>query len=613
MKNNKNRVDLNTTHLARRSHDVHGGYVSSLATGPIVPQYFDILGPGDSVHYRTKCWARFQDLVTAFKGEVDIHLDYFFVPLQMLYTAFGQVFGQTDDFISSWFTEVGTIDTDNFPVFKPTPFNPTAASLAGPRTSCKGFDFMRLADALDANPYFACGPECAEQASYTGSRVNPDFCNMPAGVYWPFLAYQAIYQKHFRNDEFERLSVSSYNIDRFYNNALSTLEEPFILRYCQRPSDYFTSVRVSPLASAVNKQAAQFTFPADGGALTGLLSKVNSFLLPNNNSANNGFGFQLNGGLIDNTSEVNSFEANGFTNYSRGSSASTDISYLNTGNIRALFAIDKYTRIYGRADKTYDDQILAHFGIKIPHDVKHDLTHLKHYHLVLQSSPVYITSNTANSDDSQALGLAGQVGGQGECSLDSDMEKFTAPVHGVFMCVAYAVTKPRYTQTFSKLNLLNNRLSFPIPEFDKLGAQPLYAYEVDRRHLRDDDLSWRIGWQNRYQEFKKKFNRASFIYEDPQPRGIWDTENVFMSWVLSRKAFGYYGSAQVQNHMIDARYMFENPENMNPVMRVPFNGQWFEEVWDKPWLALQTDPIIFEFACFAKKVSWMSETGEPDL
>ena len=33
------------------------------------------------------------------------------------------------------------------------------------------------------------------------------------------------------------------------------------------------------------------------------------------------------------------------------------------------------------------------------------------------------------------IGTIGQVGGQGQVTLDSDQEKFTAPVHGVlFVC-----------------------------------------------------------------------------------------------------------------------------------------------------------------------------------
>ena len=41
--------------LSRHDHDVSAGYAASLVPGAIVPQYFDILNPGDSIYYRLIC------------------------------------------------------------------------------------------------------------------------------------------------------------------------------------------------------------------------------------------------------------------------------------------------------------------------------------------------------------------------------------------------------------------------------------------------------------------------------------------------------------------------------------------------------------------------------
>ena len=98
----KNRLDFQAQ-LSRHSHDISGGYSSTLTTGPIVPQYFHILGPGDTIYFDTHMLVRMQDVITAFLGEIDFHIDAWFVPLQMMYTPFGQIYAQTDDFISSNF------------------------------------------------------------------------------------------------------------------------------------------------------------------------------------------------------------------------------------------------------------------------------------------------------------------------------------------------------------------------------------------------------------------------------------------------------------------------------------------------------------------------------
>lgn len=122
----KNRLDFQAQ-LSRHSHDVSAGYSSSLTTGPIVPQYYHVLQPGDTLYFDVHMFTRMQDVVTAFLGEVDVHLDAFFVPLQMLYTPFGQIYSQTDDFISSKFdlTGVSAERLQDFPVI---PLDGTIAS-----------------------------------------------------------------------------------------------------------------------------------------------------------------------------------------------------------------------------------------------------------------------------------------------------------------------------------------------------------------------------------------------------------------------------------------------------------------------------------------------------
>ena len=38
--------------------------------------------------------------------------------------------------------------------------------------------------------------------------------------------------------------------------------------------------------------------------------------------------------------------------------------------IRQLFANEKLAMITGRTKKNYDSQVLAHYGVSVPHDVK---------------------------------------------------------------------------------------------------------------------------------------------------------------------------------------------------------------------------------------------------
>lgn len=603
----KNRLDF-TANLGRHSHDITAGYTASIAPGCIVPQYFDILGPGDTIKYKSHMFARFQDINTAFLGEVDLHLDYFFVPLQMLYTAFGSVFTQTNDVISSFYSsQASDIDGgDGFPfgnlmqyfssedVYNDftTEYNPNVDS-----SMMK--DTIRLLDSLDFNPYVAL--------SYPYSQLpdNDRFVSIyqPNGSYFSLLAYQAIYQKYFRNEEFEKFDISAFNVDQYFGSQFPNIQlrKMLTLRYVGRPNDYFTDVRFSPIATSINSLRSRqnggvYLDGGDAGGFNNITRNIREFLGSNNDfyvseAGTNGLNVSQQMNTSGSISKYQNTEFDTVDQYD---------GYLSAQNIRAVFALDKYMRVYGRAGKTYDDQILAHFGVKIPHDVKHDLTHLKHYRIVLQSDPVIASADTDKS-------TLGSVGGQVVGQIDTDSESFKAPVHGVFMCVAYVQTHPRYLRTSSKLNAIHNRIGLPIPEFDKLGAQPIYNYEFGFRYGEDNVSGL---WQNRYEEFKKKYNRVSLTFDN---RGITSafTSNFFAPWVVSR--LPHYSVTIFGKQQVSKDSLFESPYSLDGVMQQYYARNWSDDYIDSPHLIFQTDPILTEYACFAKKISWMSPTGEPDL
>lgn len=629
MAKNKNRLSFEAN-LSKHPHDLSSAYSASLATGQIIPQWFDIAQPGDRYIFKPKMFARLQNVVKAFLGEVDLNVKVFFVPMQMLYTPYGQIFAQTNDVLSSTLKNLENKDT--YPMLNlEGSYNAPPQNFWLGHKECFGIELARLLDSLDCNPYQVLNNYARESAGFDPTQYDHDpidngLCRNPYVSPWLFAAYQAIYQKKFRNDEFERFDIQSYNIDQYYNLGSFVNNHLIKLRYVQRPADYFTKVRVSPIASAINKLDVQnYTGDQDivgnteGGTMSDLLGKVNSWLGQDYNSIYTDDDPQ--GADVSNEGGMSAFrDISGF-NFAGSSAVGGNTS---VASIRAAFALDKFLRIYGRAGKTYDEQILAHFGIKIPHDVKHDLTEICHIHGALQAEPIYATATIGA--DAAGSSVLGDVGGQGAVTVQTEKQiKFTAPVHGVLMAVAYAVTKPRYFGTFSKLNLLGSRIDFPIPEFDKLGAQPMFEYEYNPRALDElygaggsegPQLTGRFGWQNRYQQFKEKYNRCSFMYatfnDFAWAGGDYTEENTFRPWILSRPAFDFKQSIDEQETM-NATDLWERPDALNAVMDVMYSGAWSNEFFIAPHLMCQTDPIITDFYMDCTKVSWMSPTGEPDL
>ena len=141
-----------------------------------------------------------------------------------------------------------------------------------------------------------------------------------------------------------------------------------------------------------------------------------------------------------------------------------------------------------------------------------------------------------------------------------------------------------------------------MPEFDNLGAQPLYWYEANSFLHTPTDIAY---WQNRYSQWKQKYNRCGFIYAHDYEAS--DSANFYSPWVVSRSPYEFGDIRQ------NSLPFFEVPQALDNVMAVEYNNKWSDAFDKMPHLICQTDPLLTEYCCFAKKVSWMSPTGEPDL
>lgn len=598
----KSQMPVHQANLSRTGHDIKGSLVSSMTTGIILPQYFHIMSPKETIYYKTELFARFQPIVTAFLGEVDIDVDYFFVPLQMLYTPFGQVFAQTDDFLSSTFGAMPR--NDKFPVMdfiEPFDYGTAWTSNDGCGESyAKGA--FRLLSHLDYNPYAMLDDTITGKSMPTDSPIYY-YRQHPRVTPWSLLAYQACYQKYYRNEDTEKFDIAAYNIDQFYMEAdggYFVNPNAMYLRHAERPKDFFTRMRPSPISTVLNTFYGQANSESDSvNNFSSVLLKVNDYLgLYSSNYVTDYMGDSPE------TSPNSSF---GMGSVSSVLNDDTRIAPFTAQNIRALFAVDKFARIYGRADKTYDAQILAHFGVDIPHDVKHDITHISHFRMTMQADPVINTANTAVMTDGGITGSPlGEVGAQSVQTMSTNGDKFTAPVHGVFIACMYATTRPRYYNTFSKLNTLNERLDFPIPEYYKLGSRPLYSFEYCP-YFNAGAGSIRKGWIDRYQEYKEKYDRVSPTFVQLPSQKYF---NSYAPWVLSRQAYDFDG---LDGQFPAWQQLKESTHSLDKVMMTAYESGWSDAYLTAPWLICQTDPIITAFKCDAKLVSSIPASSEPDL
>lgn len=595
-------------HLPRTGFDMSQSMAFTSAPGMILPVYQDLLNVGETVYLNGSLFGRTQNLLNASMCDVDFYIDWFFVPLPMLYQLFPSIRYQTNDYFSSSFQGEVTANGTYLPLAYMNELvggmlnqalrsEPTSqvftvgGKTSADRWDCYGKQTFRLLNHFGFNPYgmfngwTGAGAEGQDLGKYSAQQ-NPNVFPL-----YP-LAYQAIFQNYFRIEDREKPYQLCCNYDLFHDQQSEVNHKSipshgvFQLRYRPRHKDYFTSIKVSPILSAMSM------LDADNTQLGYILNKVNNYLDTNPVSVagENATDTTLADGILQpNFTQVAS------TNYENDFN-------ISSGNIRSLFAVEKLMRIIGRSKKDYDSQVLAHFGFKVPHDVKHQLTHIFTQHGILRIGSIASTSDTYDSSTDSGRAL-GSTGGQGYFMIDEDKKprKFTAPVDGVVMAVVSSAPRYRYSGTFDKQNSIASRLDFYTPEFDKLGMQPLYEYECKRSKVGTAD---RLGWQLRYEQYKRKYDRCTEAFRNDQ-QGV----NYFKTWLLGRESFFNIDPAGVPY----AEDFYVSPSDLDTIMYVPYNGSWSDDYAVHPYLMFSTDPFLNDFRANVKKVSTMSTYGEPEL
>lgn len=595
-------------HLPRTGFDMSQSMAFTSAPGMILPVYQDLLNVGETVYLNGSLFGRTQNLLNASMCDVDFYIDWFFVPLPMLYQLFPSIRYQTNDYFSSSFQGEVTANGSYLPLAymnelvggtanegRRAQATSQVFSVGGKSSAdawdCYGKQTFRLLNHFGFNPYgmfngwTGAGAEGQDLGKYA-SQQNPNVFPL-----YP-LAYQAIFQNYFRIEDREKPYQLCCNFDYFHdqqsdlNHKSIPSHGVFQLRYRPRHKDYFTSVKVSPILSSMS------LLDGNNTQVGQILSKVNNYLSSSSvsDTDKDGNGVAVSDGIL----------APSFTQVS--SSIVEDSQTVTTGSIRTMFAVEKLMRIIGRSKKDYDSQVLAHFGFKVPHDVKHQLTHIFTQHGILRIGSIASTSDTYDSVNERGRAL-GSTGGQGYFLIEEDKKsrKFTAPVDGVVMAVVSSAPRYRYNGTFDKQNAITSRLDFYTPEFDKLGMQPLYAYEAKRSEI---GTSKRLGWQLRYEQFKRKYDRCTEAFRNDQ-QGV----NYFKTWLLGRESFFNFDPTGIPY----AEDFYVSPSDLDSIMYVPYNGAWSDDYAVNPYLMFSTDPFINDFRANVKKVSTMSTYGEPEL
>lgn len=615
--------------MPRFQHDLSQATMFTAAPSMLLPCYYHMLHLGDRLSYQQDLSCRLNPIMKPSVAPIDLHVDYFFVPLSVIYLPALNLFYQTDDLVSGIFNEKDAsnnyLKNQRFPLMDYSSAlksihddsshsgvngNQVYAGIEYDNASfdCQGKAAFRLCDLLDLSP-----------ADLFVPTEDTEKCN-PHSTPWFLCAYHAIYENYaaFRNTDREKRSYL-YNIDKWYASPVEINDKSlFALHYVDAYKDYFNSIKVSPIGASVSmlgNNTGQYN-PWN------LLNKVNSYLYL-------GVSPQRS---LDDASEASGYGPN-YDDY--GDPAAVSVTtYTNSGNylssacVRQLFMVDKLLRVVGRADKNYESQFLAHFGVKVPHDVLHNITHLGHDMLTLDPTPTISTADTYSSTSGAGSSL-GEVGGQGYVRGLGRKRHFEAPCHGVFMAVFHAIPRYRYYAGVSKLHDLSSPDKFWQPEYDRKGMQPLFSYEVYRPSYdvaTFGQLGELLGWQFAYEQFKRKYDRVTRAFSNQGDGTSTPATNSYAPWVLNKVPFMTTNLDQFKPISNENFPTIFNPDSynalsfkalatdLNVLMEVPYQTTWISGLtYAKAHSLFYTDPLILDYRLTMKVSNFMSETGEPEL
>lgn len=563
--------------MGRDAHNLSQPLGFTSAPGMLLPIWFDFATPGDSYYMQHDLpLLRSIQLLAPSMVDVKVHYETFFVPIQMIYQPAENTFFSLQNLQSSLYENTPSADllNNSFPCLNYDAYITKVKNLGGEYLH----DAFRLADLM--------GLGSQNFVSYGLTAYKPNF--FP----WQICAYHTIFQYYYRLDDKSQFNSDMCNIDDWFRSTVVDFVSPEkVLSIHQRPwdFDYFTSMYRSPIVSDANVQdilsSADYSFLNDG-KVVGVSS--DGYTIPSNN--------------VDKVS---------FSYNAPGINADVVRQGVNTSMIRQLFANEKLAMITGRTRKNYDSQVLAHYGVNVPHDVKHDLTMIHHdeYDLTVQE-----VTSLANTDNSPLGELAGKSFSAG----NGKEFKFTAPCHGVLMTIFSIEPKKRYVTGFDRINSVSTAFDLPTPEFDRLGNVPMYRYECGFRsqigptQRSNSDI---IGWKERYYQFKRKPARCTMAFFSNN--GVNDWGSYFLSGLpfgeLTRGA-SLAPSGDPRPDLEDRFYIERGA--VDAMCALPYFSGWKAEAegenWNtSPWQAYTRDPFIVNSHIKCKKVSWMSKDGEP--
>lgn len=544
MANIMNEVNFRNN-TSRESFDLSQKIAFTAKTGELLPVWVQEVLPGDKFKINMQALTRTMPLNSAAYVRIKEYYDFYFVPYRLLWRYAPDVFTQM-------------------------PNSNSASALHNPVVEHKKMPYMYMFDVSNnvqnlgtTHNWFGNFTQCTTRKllSYLGYGVtatsddsNDDYYGYDIEVNpFPLLAYQKIYNDYFRDQQWEKSDPTTFNLDYVtssdpfvdandYNENLAN-PSMFRLQYANWQKDMFMGLLpspqfgetaiISPLKGTFSANVNFSTSPEDGDN--------QAFITPNNDLYN------INSGL-------------------------------SVLALRQAEFLQKWKEIAQSGRQDYKSQIQKHYGVTVPEVLSNRCLYLGGHTSMIDIDGV--TNNNLEGDNQPTIKGRG-IGTNGGY-ID-----FDAKEHGIIMCIYHNQPLLDYKDTrLSPLVTKTDATDFAIPEFDKVGMQPVYSeHFIYGQNEAPLDYSAQgvgkiLGYAPRYVDYKTATDvvRGEFLYTLKQ--WVAPIQNIVKDLIKNRdnysQWFSYYtfkvnptildsvfvlsaDDSKVKGDLTDSEYIQQNP------------------------------------------------------
>ena len=202
--------------------------------------------------------------------------------------------------------------------------------------------------------------------------------------------------------------------------------------------------------------------------------------------------------------------AAGFTQGDLATTAGDNVFMRNSGisvlDLRKAEAVQRWRENALRAGNQVEDNFEAHYGAKPrSHMITHP-TFIGSYDAPLNIGDVVSTAQTGDGEN-QSLG---DIAGKGLSSVNGNQVRFKTNDFGVIIGMFSLLPETEYNSTgIDRMNQLLEREDFFVPEYERLGLEPVDAFTfVSRFHGESAQRKGIVGFAPRYWGYKQKLDRC---------------------------------------------------------------------------------------------------------